>query len=150
MNVFFGLLGSARVKAWHKMLMKLTTGCILLIQLLMPFSGIYCLLFPLSIALLRYCLVVHGNWTKSIGINRFVTIIIFLSVVVPCYMTISLQFPVGNHIHGPYNNCVGRFEIFFNPTHPDPFTSGANFINVFRENFLHERSFSSFPLVTCT
>ena len=102
----------------------LTLGCVLLIQLLMPFSGIYCLLFPLFIAFLRYCLVVHSNWTKSIGINRLVTIIIFLSVVVPSFMTFSLQFPVANHIHGPYNNCVGRFEIFFDPTHPDPITSG--------------------------
>ena len=39
-------------------------------------------------------------------------------------MTISLQYPVSDYIHGPFNYCKGRFEVFFNPTHPDPITPG--------------------------
>ena len=29
-----------------------------------------------------------------------------------------------DHIHGPFSFCQGRFEVFFNPTHPDPITPG--------------------------
>ena len=40
------------------------------------------------------------------------------------WWTPILQFPISDIQHGPYNYCIGRFEVYFNPTHPDPVTPG--------------------------
>ena len=47
-----------------------------------------------------------------------------LSIIIPMIMTISINYPISDFIHGPYHHCAGRFEVYFNPTHPDPFTPG--------------------------
>ena len=39
-------------------------------------------------------------------------------------MTIAVNDPISDFIHGPYNHCAGRFEVYFNPMHPDPITPG--------------------------
>jgi hypothetical protein len=33
-------------------------------------------------------------------------------------MTLTMQYPVVDFIHGPFHSCNGRFEVYFNPTHP--------------------------------
>jgi len=53
-------------------------------------------------------------------------------------MTISLQYPISDYIHGSFNYCKGRFEVFFNPTHPDPITPGINFANILRSHFSYK------------
>jgi hypothetical protein len=49
---------------------------------------------------------------------------IFLSILIPMLMTVALSYPVDDSVHGPFNHCVGRFEVYFNPKHPDPITPG--------------------------
>ena len=105
-----------------------TLGCGLLPHFLQVFINIYCLLFPVSVALTRFAFVVCGNWTKSFGINRLVNIVTALSFIIPAIMTLSLQFPAFDYIHFPFNYCLGRFEIVFNPTHHDPITPGTSFL----------------------
>lgn len=39
-------------------------------------------------------------------------------------MTIIMQYPVSDFAQGPYNFCIGRFEVYFNPLHPDSLTPG--------------------------
>jgi hypothetical protein len=53
---------------------------------------------------------------------RVVTSCIAFSLVVP-----FVSYPVADFIHGPYYHCIGRFEVYFNPTHPDPLTPGTCF-----------------------
>ena len=91
---------------------------------------VYSLYFPLSIALLRYIFVVHHGWAKSVGIKRVAYGSIALSLFIPMFMTIMVQYPVGDFIHGPFNHCLGRFEVYFDPKHPDPFTPGADTFDI--------------------
>jgi hypothetical protein len=100
------------------------TGCVFFSHFLQVFFSIYSLLFPLTIAVVRYLFVIQSSWTNRYGINKLINIIVILSLVVPFFMTISLQYPVSDYIHGPFNYCKGRFEVFFNPMHSDPFTPG--------------------------
>jgi hypothetical protein len=99
-------------------------GCIFFSLLLQTFISSYCLIFPLSVVILRYILVVHSIRIKKFGINKLVNTILILSLVIPIIMTLSLQYPVSDYVHGPYNYCKGRFEVYFNPTHPDAITPG--------------------------
>ena len=99
-------------------------GCIFFGLLLQNFISSYCLIFPLSVVIIRYILVVHSIRFNKFGINKLVNIILILSLIIPVIMTLSLQYPVSDYVHGPYNYCKGRFEVYFNPTHPDPITLG--------------------------
>ena len=45
-----------------------------------------------------------------------------------------VQFPISDEHHGPYNYCIGRFETYFNPTHPDPLTPGRRTRTSFCQN----------------
>jgi hypothetical protein len=103
------------------------SGCVFLSHFLQVFFSIYCLIFPLTIAVVRYLFVVQSGWTKRYGMSELINTIVFLSLAVPLFMTISLQYPVSDYIHGPFNYCKGRFEVFFNPMHSDPITPGTLF-----------------------
>jgi hypothetical protein len=122
------------------------TGCAFLSHFLQVFFSIYCLIFPLTIAVVRYLFVVQSGWTKRYGMSELINTIVFLSLAVPLFMTISLQYPVSDYIHGPFNYCKGRFEVFFNPMHSDPITPGTvlifsiMFLNLIQKFSKHIRS----------
>ena len=78
----------------------------------------------MMITVLRYLFVVHSMKVKSLGMVRVVSSVIVISVLLPFLMTISVQYPVSDFIHGPLNLCIGRFEVYFNPYHPDTKTEG--------------------------
>ncbi len=82
----------------------------------------YC--FPMTITVLRYLFVVHSLRVKSIGMVNVVTTVIVLSILIPLLITLSMQYPVSDFIHGPLNHCIGRFEVYFNPYHLDTKTEG--------------------------
>ena len=71
-------------------------------------------------------IVVQHDWVSSIGMKKVVNIVIVTSIIVPVFMDLSFQFPITDFAHGPYNHCIGRFEVYFNPTHKDPFTPGKS------------------------
>ncbi len=73
----------------------------------------------MMITLLRYLFVVHSMRVKAIGMTRVVNFVIILSIILPALMTISFQYPITDYIHWPYNNCKGRFEVYFNPDAQD-------------------------------
>ena len=66
----------------------------------------------------RYVIVVHWQSAQRYGIANLVNFFIALSILAPAFITISLQYPVGEFIHGPFHVCNGRFEVYFDPTHP--------------------------------
>jgi hypothetical protein len=108
------------------------SGCIFLPHMLQIFTSIYSLLFPLTVALLRFMFIVCNNWTKWYGTNKLVNTILLLSFSVSLLMTLSLQFPVYDYVHGPFNYCRGRFEVLFNPTHSDREGRQISMTNVFK------------------
>lgn len=99
-------------------------GCVFLSHFIQVYTALYCLVFPLTIAIVRFLFVVFSLRVKAIGTSLLINIVLALSILVPLFMTLSLQYPVSDFIHGAFNNCRGRFEVFFNPTHPDPITPG--------------------------
>ena len=99
-------------------------GCTFIMHFLDVYIRVYSLYFPLSIALLRYIFVVHHGWARSVGIKRVVYQSIAISLLIPLFMTITVQFPIADFIHGPFYHCIGRFEVYFDPKHSDPFTPG--------------------------
>lgn len=99
-------------------------GCILSVHILDVFIRFYYFCFPITIALTRYLFVVRHLWVKSKGMKKVVKLVILGSFVVPLLMTLSVQFPISDSVHGAFNRCIGRFEMFFNPQHPDPITPG--------------------------
>jgi hypothetical protein len=78
----------------------------------------------MMITVLRYLFVVHSFRVKSIGMVNVVWTVIALSILFPLFITLSIQYPVSDFIHGPLNLCIGRFEVYFNPYHPDTKTEG--------------------------
>ena len=51
------------------------TGCLFFPHFLSAFTTLYCLIFPVTITILRYMLGVHSSKTKNIGINKLVNMI---------------------------------------------------------------------------
>ena len=100
------------------------TGCFLIALYLAAFISMYTNYLPLEIALVRYLFVVRQNWIKRLGVNRVVNTILILSIILPLFIATSTQYPISDYIHGQYYNCIGRFDAYFNPTHPDPITPG--------------------------
>jgi hypothetical protein len=99
-------------------------GCLVILQIIDVSVRSYSIVFPFSVALLRYLLVVKHEWVNSVGIKKVVNMIIVSSIILPIFMDLSFQFPITDYAHGPFNQCIGRFEVYFNPTHGDPFTPG--------------------------
>ena len=99
-------------------------GCLFIIHFLDVFVRFYNFCFPASIAIIRYLFVVKSQWVKSKGMKKVTNWIIAASFIVPFFMTISVQFPIGTFVHGPFHFCMGRFEILFNPMHEDAITPG--------------------------
>lgn len=60
--------------------------------------------------------------------KKVVNYINALTILVPLFMTLSVQFPISENTHGPYQRCVGRFETEFKPFDPDPVTPGKNLL----------------------
>ena len=58
------------------------------------------------------------QWAKDHGNTRVFNLMLAASILVPLFMTIAIQFPVSDFPQGPFNFCLGRFEVYFNPTHP--------------------------------
>ena len=75
---------------------------------------------------MRFVFVVQHKWLKAMGVQKVINGILVLAVLIPTMMTVSLQFPIFDYPQGPFNFCIGRFEVFFNPKHPDPITPGDN------------------------
>jgi hypothetical protein len=96
-------------------------GCGFFMIFLDIFVRFHALFLPALIAILRYLFIVQDNWMKATGVSRVVTFIIALQIFAPTLMTLILQFPVFDFMQGPYNHCIGRFEVYFNPTHPGKF-----------------------------
>ena len=105
-----------------------TVGCVALPQFIDVFIRIYSSCFPLTITLLRYTIVANCHWTKLRGMDNLVNAVILISILGPVFMTLTLQYPVGDFIHGPFHLCTGRFEVYYDPTHPDPITPGTYII----------------------
>jgi hypothetical protein len=99
-------------------------GCMVNSHFLDVFVRFYNFCFPASIALLRYLFVLEYQWVRSLGMKRVVNWTIAMTVIVPCMMVVTVQFPISDTLHGPYSRCMGRFETYFNPMHPDPITPG--------------------------
>ena len=89
------------------------------------FFRMYSYCFPMMITVLRYLFVVHSLRVKKAGMSNVVWTVIVLSISIPMFITISIQYPVSDFIHGPLNHCIGRFEVYFNPYHPDTKTEGT-------------------------
>ena len=99
-------------------------GCLVNSHFLDVFVRFYNFCFPASIAFLRYLFVLEYYWVKSVGLRRVVNCVIVMTVIVPFVMAATVQFPISETLHGPYSRCMGRFETYFNPMHPDPITPG--------------------------
>ena len=112
-------------------------GCIMSVHLFDVFTRFYNFCFPISIALLRYLFVVENFWVKSKGIKKVANWIIVLTFVFPFLMTISVQFPIVDTIHAPYNRCIGRFDVQFKPLDSDPITPGLRGVS---NNFCEDTS----------
>ena len=101
-----------------------TFGCLISVHFLDVFIRFHNFCFPASIALLRYLFVVKNDWVKLFGMEKVTNCIILITFVIPFLMTAFVQFPIFESFHLPFNRCMGRFETYFNPMHPDPITPG--------------------------
>ena len=70
---------------------------------------------------LRYVVVVHWQFVQRFGISNLINVSISFSILAPAFMTLSLRYPLGEYVHGPFHFCNGRFEVYFAPTHPGNF-----------------------------
>jgi len=103
-----------------------TAGCLISVHFMDVFVRFYNFCFPASIAMLRYLFIVQHSWVKSNGVKPIVNAVIACTMLIPLVMSISVQFPISDSLHAPYSRCTGRFETYFNPTHPDPISPGIN------------------------
>lgn len=102
-------------------------GCILIIHSLDVFVRLYNLFFPLCVVSMRFILIVKNHWAMAVGLKKITILCILASIILPLWMTLAMQFPIRDSIHGPYHHCMGRFEIYYNPFHHDTTTPGKFF-----------------------
>ena len=93
-------------------------GCGVFLLFLDIFIRFHSLFLPLFIATLRYLFIVQNGWMKARGISIVVSRVVALQILVPVCLTLILQFPAFDVPQGPFNHCIGRFEVYFNPLHP--------------------------------
>jgi len=60
----------------------------------------------------------------STTIDRISKALVFLTLLIPAGISIITQFPIDDYAQGPYNVCIGRFEVYFDPLNEDPVTPG--------------------------
>jgi hypothetical protein len=84
----------------------------------------YFLLIPLTVAVVRYLFVAQNEWVTGNGVNYVVDRVLFWTFFTSFFVTLFSQFPVTDFKNGPYNHCIGRFEIYFDPKSMDPITPG--------------------------
>jgi len=88
------------------------------------FIRFFALVIPFSTALLRFIYVVLSSHANSRSIKRWAHIIIYMTPVLSLLVALTVQLPPSDFAQGPYSFCLGRFEVYFNPQHPDPVTPG--------------------------
>lgn len=99
-------------------------GCGFLMLFLDIFIRFFALAIPFSTSLLRFTFVMLSSRFMSRTIHKWATGIIYMPLVVSILEALIVQFPPSDFAQGPYNYCLGRFEVYFNPQHPDPITPG--------------------------
>lgn len=99
-------------------------GCGFLMLFLDIFIRFFALAIPFCIALLRFTLVILSSRFMTRTINMWATIFIYMTLALSIFVTLTVQLPPSDFAQGPYNYCLGRFEVYFNPQHPDPITPG--------------------------
>ncbi len=104
-------------------------GCVYFALLLDQFIRIYSHVLPITVVMVRYLFVLHSNLVKVKGTESVVNALILISIITPAFLITITRFPTFDFIHGPYNHCLGRFEVYFNPKHPDPITQGEYFLD---------------------
>jgi len=87
-------------------------------------NRVYFIFLPLTVALVRYLFEVQSNWVARKNVNFVVNKVLLWTFVFISLITLSSIFPVTDYKHGPYNHCIGRFEIYFDPKNMDPITPG--------------------------
>lgn len=79
---------------------------------------------PFLIALIRYLFVTQSYFLKPENKMKATKFISALAVILPVLVTLFTQFPIEDFPQGPYNFCLGRFEVYYNPLHNDTTTPG--------------------------
>jgi hypothetical protein len=95
-----------------------TFGCGLFLIFMDIFIRLHSVFLPFLIALLRYLFIVQNNWMKVHGLLPVVNFVVALQILIPLLMSLVPQFPIFDIPQGPFNHCIRRFEVYFNPLHP--------------------------------
>ena len=106
------------------------TGCGVIMLFLDYFVRLHSLFQPFAIAVLRFIFVARTKWLRTFGVSKVINTIIVLSILFPVLITLAVQYPISDQPQGPFNYCIGRFEVYFSPKHEDPFTPGDHFSKV--------------------
>jgi hypothetical protein len=99
-------------------------GCGYFVLFLDQFIRVYSHILPVTIVVVRYLFVLHSDKMKEIGTEKVVNMLIIFSFVGPALSVALTRYPIFDFMHGPYNHCIGRFEVYFTPKHLDPITPG--------------------------
>jgi hypothetical protein len=79
---------------------------------------------PIAVALIRFILVESPIGIDRESVTKMHNIIVYGSYIIPAGMVFFLQFPLNDFNQASYYVCMGRFEVYFNPLHPDPISPG--------------------------
>ena len=78
-------------------------GCQISAHFMDAFIRFYNFCFPVAVASLRYLFVVQNSWVRSHGMSKVAYAVILCSIIVPVGMSMSVLFPVSDHIHYGFN-----------------------------------------------
>ena len=78
-------------------------GCLVSIHFTDTFIRFYNFCFPVAIASRLYLLVVQNAWVRTHGMSKVANAIIACSIFIPILMTLSVSFPISEHVHFGFN-----------------------------------------------
>jgi len=98
-----------------------TFGCAFILLILDIFIRLQPLILSVALALTRYSLIIVS---KHYYIKRAANIILYGSYILSAFIVIFIQLPPSEYGQASFYVCIGRFEVFFNPLHPDAVSPG--------------------------
>jgi len=78
-------------------------GCLVSAHFMDTFIRFYNFCFPVAMAFLRYLFVVKNMWVLNKGMDTVANAVMFFSVMIPLFMTFSVQLPLSEKLHLAFN-----------------------------------------------
>lgn len=105
-----------------------TVGCGIILLFLDLFLRLQPMTLSVGIAFTRYLLVINPSGLRHQNVQTVTSLILYGSYIITGLMVLLIQLPPSEIGQASFYVCLGRFEVFFDPLHPDSVSPGRRVV----------------------